>query len=160
MTKQDFADQILSRERTLYRVARAMLKNPADQQDAVSEAVAKAWQKLPTLREEKYFATWLTRILINECTTILRRQKRITLMADWKEDAIQQKAGFDEPSQVNAALDALPDKLRLTVTLHYLEGFSLEDIAQMQRLPIGTVKSRLHEGRKALKLELSKDEEA
>ena len=160
MTQQSFTRQVLGCERTLYRVARAMLRRPVDQQDAVQEAVAKAWAKRDTLREERYFATWLTRILINECTQIARRQRRVELMRDWQEDALTACAGFAEPSAVDAALDALPDRLRLPTVLHYLEGFSLAEIAGMLHVPLGTVKARLHTARGALRLELSNDEEA
>ena len=160
MTKQDFTEQVLARERTLYRVARSMLRREADQKDAVQETVAKAWAKRHTLREERYFATWLTRILINECTNIARRQKRIVLMRDWQEDALTAHAEFAEPSGVGEALDALPEALRLPTVLHYMEGFSLCEIAHMLHLPLGTVKSRLHDARKALQLELTNNEEA
>lgn len=160
MTQQDFTEQVLARERTLYRVARSMLRREADQKDAVQEAVAKAWAKRYTLREERYFATWLTRILINECAAIARRQKRIVLMRDWQEDALTARAEFAEPSGVDEALDALPEALRLPAVLHYIEGFSLSEIADMLRLPLGTVKSRLHDARKALRLELTNNEEA
>lgn len=160
MTKQDFTERVLARERTLYRVARAVLRREADQKDAVQETVAKAWAKRNTLRDERYFATWLTRILINECTNIARRQKRVVLMRDWQEDAWTAHAEFAEPSGVSEALDAIPEALRLPTVLHYIEGFSLGEIAQMLRLPLGTVKARLHGARKALKLELTKNGEA
>ncbi len=159
-TKQDFTEQVLARERTLYRVARAMLRQEADQQDAVQETVAKAWAKRGSLRDERYFATWLTRILINECASIARRHRRIVLMHDWQEDALTASAAFDEPSGVEEALDALPEKLRLPTVLHYMEGFSLAEIGEMLHLPLGTVKARLHDARIALKLELTPNEEA
>lgn len=160
MTKQDFVERVLARERTLYRVARAMLRQEADQKDAVQEAVAKAWAKLGSLRDERYFATWLTRILINECANIARRHKRIVLMRDWQEEALTERAEFAEPSVIDEALDALPEKLRLPMVLHYLEGFSLAEIQEMLHLPLGTVKSRLHDARIALKLKLERNEEA
>ena len=56
-------------------------------------------------------------------------------------------------------LARLPEKLRLPLLLHYLEGFPLEEVARMLRLPVGTVKSRLHQGRRALRLQLEKEEE-
>ncbi len=160
MTKHDFTEYVLAREQTLYRVARAMLRQEADQKDAVQETVAKAWAKLGSLRDERYFATWLTRILINECTNITRRRKRIVLMRDWQEDALTAHAEFAEPTGIDEALDALPEKLRLPMVLHYMEGFSLSEIRESLHLPLGTVKSRLHDARITLKLELERNEEA
>lgn len=160
MTKHDFTEYVLASEQTLYRVARAMLRQEADQKDAVQETVAKAWAKLGSLRDERYFATWLTRILINECTNITRRRKRIVLMRDWQEDALTAHAEFAEPTGIDEALDALPEKLRLPMVLHYMEGFSLSEIRELLHLPLGTVKSRLHDARITLKLELERNEEA
>lgn len=160
MTKHDFTEYVLAQEQTLYRVARAMLRQEADQKDAVQETVAKAWAKLGSLRDERYFATWLTRILINECTNITRRRKRIVLMRDWEEDALKAHAEFAEPTGIDEALDALPEKLRLPTVLHYMEGFSLSEIRELLHLPLGTVKSRLHDARITLKLELERNEEA
>lgn len=160
MTKHDFTEYVLAQEQTLYRVSRAMLRQEADQKDAVQETVAKAWAKLGSLRDERYFATWLTRILINECTNITRRRKRIVLMRDWEEDALKAHAEFAEPTGIDEALDALPEKLRLPTVLHYMEGFSLLEIRELLHLPLGTVKSRLHDARITLKLELERNEEA
>lgn len=159
MTKQDFTEQVLARERTLYRVARAMLRQEADRKDAVQEAVAKAWAKRDSLHDERYFATWLTRILINECSNITRKHKRIVLMSEWQENTLTIRAEFAEPSSIEDALDALPEKLRLPTVLHYMEGFSLIEIQEMLHLPLGTVKSRLHDARITLKLNLERNEE-
>ena len=159
MTKQEFTDRVLEREKTLYRTARAMLRQEADQKDAVQEAIAKAWAKRGSLRDDSLFATWLTRILINECREILRRQRRLVLIGQWRDDALP-AASAPEISQVDEALDQLPEKLRLPAVLHYIEGFPLKDIAEALRIPLGTVKARLHDARKALKIEIEDKEEA
>lgn len=159
MTKQEFAERVLEREKTLYRTARAMLRQEADQKDAVQEAIAKAWCKRGTLRDDSMFATWLTRILINECREILRRQRRIVLIDRWREDALVTRDAPDI-GEIDEALDALPEKLRLPTVLHYMEGFPLKDIARALGIPLGTVKARLHDARKALRMELEDQKEA
>ncbi len=159
MTKQEFVERVLEREKTLYHAARAMLRQEADQKDAVQEAIAKAWAKRDSLRDDSLFATWLTRILINECREIMRKQKRFVLINQWREDALVTRDSSSD-SEVDEALDALPDKLRLPVVLHYMEGFSLKEIADMLHLPLGTVKARLHDARKALKIEIEGQKEA
>ena len=75
MDKQTFSEQVMSMGDSLYRVARTILRSPADCEDAVQEAVAKAWEKRGALREERYFRTWLTRIVLNECYALCRRQE-------------------------------------------------------------------------------------
>lgn len=159
MDKQQFVAKVTAREQTLYRVARSMLRNEADEQDAVQEAVLKAWAKRNTLREERYFATWLVRILINECKSIHRKQSRLVLMATWVEDSLGESHA-DMHGELDAMLDTLPERLRLPVVLHYVEGFPVKDIASMLHCPQGTIKKRLFDARKALRLELEQEKEA
>ena len=147
MTHDDFAARIISMQGTLYRVTCSILPGHADREDAVQSAIEKAWRKLPALREDSRLAAWMVRILINECYAILRRQKRETPV-----DAIP-----DSPAPADADPDLyrfftkLPDTLRLTMVLHYVEGYEVKEIARMLRLPAGTVKSRLMRGREKLK---------
>ena len=159
MDKQQFTAEVLAREKTLYRTARAILREEADQQDAVQEAIAKAWAKRGSLRQPQYFATWLVRILINECNSIRRRQARIVLRGDWDAGALGASPAPDEGA-LDAALDALGDRLRLPVVLHYTEGFAIRDIAGMLHCTQGAVKKRLSDARKALRLEIQHEKEA
>lgn len=159
MDRQEFIQQVMRQEQLLYRIARSLLRQEADQLDAVQEAITKAWAHRGDLRQPQYFATWLTRILINECRGIGRKQARTAAaLEDW-QGARESENPWDSPWEVSLALDALPEKLRLPMVLHYLEGWPLGDIAASLRLPLGTVKARLHRGRKALQLELEHDEE-
>ena len=72
MTAAEFSDQVLLMEPMLYRVAYGLLLNRTDCADAVQEALLRAWEKRRSLRDESLFRTWLVRILINECYTLLR----------------------------------------------------------------------------------------
>ena len=74
MLQAEFVQRVRACERRLYRVARAQLPSEADCEDAVQEALLRAWDRLDTLREEAYFETWLIRILINQCKTFYRRR--------------------------------------------------------------------------------------
>ena len=138
-------------ERTLYRVARSYLPPWEECADAVQEALCKAWNKRGSVVPER-FRPWLTRIVINECRNIGRRRRRVQPVADVEPPPA------DEPPDLTDELSALPEKLRTPLLLHYLEGFSLEEAAATLRVPIGTVKSRLHLARKALRLELEKED--
>lgn len=77
MDREQFTSAVLAAEPTLYRVAKTMLRSEHDCADAAQQAILRAWEQLDSLRSTRYFKTWLVRILINECSTILRRQQRL-----------------------------------------------------------------------------------
>lgn len=147
MTNEDFAARVLAMQGTLYRVTCAILREHADREDAVQSAIEKAWRKRSLLREENSLKTWLTRILVNECYTILRRQKRETPTETFPDTPAPEGSDPD----LYRFFANLPDTLRLTMVLHYLEGWDVKDVARIQRIPVGTVKSRLMRGREKLK---------
>ena len=153
MLQADFIQRVRACERRLYRVARAMLPQESDCEDAVQEALLRAWDRLDTLKQEAYFETWLMRILINQCKTFYRR--RPPAPTELTEDIPQ-----PEPAKTPLldALDALPRKLRVTLELHYIEGYGVRETARILRLPEGTVKWRLSRGRALLKQSLNRDE--
>ena len=76
MTNREFQERVRACQQKLYGMAYMLLHTSADCEDAVQEALLRAWQKLPNLRDERYFETWLTRIVINECKNQLARKKR------------------------------------------------------------------------------------
>jgi len=151
MDKADFAARVYDCERKLYRVARTILRSDADCEDAVQEAILRAWEHRYSLREACYFDTWLIRILINECRALLRRQMRSGGEIPESLAAPERSAGLEELMQ-------LPEKYRVPIELHYIEGYALHEIAGMMRLPEGTVKWRLSRGRKLLEGLLNEEE--
>ena len=77
MDKQTFSEEVRRMERSLYRVAMSYTGNVSDAADAVQEALLRAWRRRDTLRDERYFDTWLMRVVINESKTLLRRRRRM-----------------------------------------------------------------------------------
>lgn len=151
MDKDKFTEQVLEAETTMYRIAKSILVCDADCEDAVQEAVLKAYAKLHTLREERYFKTWLVRILINECY----RKKRVQhKTVPFEEYTVHQPVFNDNYSELYQAVMKLKTQIRITIVLHYIEGYSVEEVGKILKIPAGTVKSRLHSGRKLLKEEL------
>lgn len=153
MTREDFTARILDMRQTLYRVSCGILRREADREDAVQECICKAWQKKDTLKDDGAFRAWVLRILVNECYDICRRNSRMILM-DEMPDGI---APDDNPRDVREAIRGLDDLYRLPITLFYIEGFSIREIADILKVPEGTVKSRLHAGRAKLKGFLSEE---
>lgn len=152
MNKADFIKRVRDMERKLYRISRAMRLSDADAEDAVQEALLKAYKSLDGLREEKYFETWLIRILINEARAILKRLQK-------REQALDEKIPFlpEGENSVAAAILSLPEKERICLTLHAIEGFSVKEIAEITKSPAGTVKWRLKKARDRLKEMLEKE---
>ncbi|MDE5779550.1 MAG: sigma-70 family RNA polymerase sigma factor [Lachnospiraceae bacterium] len=154
MNKEEFAGVVLAATDSLYRVSHAVLRSDTDCEDAVQEAIAIAFEKLYTLKQDEYAKTWLTRILIHECYHIQKRRKQtVCLQEDNPEFSYHQNDYLD----LYQAVMGLSEQHRLVVILHHLEGYSVEEVAKMLRVPQGTVKSRLSRAREQLKKDLEEE---
>lgn len=147
MTVQEFTNQVRGCRDRLWRVSYSILRNGADCDDALQEALLRAWKQIGSLRDERYFATWLTRILINECKRILRRR---TTQPQALPEVLPDPQFSSNPALHDAIL-ALPLHLRIPLVLHYIEGYPTKHIAAMLRLPETTVSWRLHSARKQIR---------
>ena len=152
MKNEEFTQAILGMTDTLYRVASTQLRQRADREDAVQECLRKAWEKRHRLREERYLQTWVIRILLNECHTIQRRMTRILPTED-----VPAVHHHQEEGPLKAALLQLEERYRMPILLHYVEGYSVAEVAKILRVPQGTVKTWLSRGRKALKAILKEE---
>lgn len=136
----------------MYKIAISILKNDADAADAMSEAILKCWTEIGKLKKEKYFKTWLTRILINCCNDIIRKNSHTVYVENY--EAIEPKetsAQFIGKRDINECIESLSDNSRLIMTLYYMQGFKIREIAQMLNLNQNTVKTRLSRARKEFK---------
>ena len=155
MTQEEFAKRIITMQDTLYRVSTTILPQLCDREDAVQAAIEKAWRKQVTLREEQTLRAWVIRILINECYALLRRRKRESPV----EALPERETEPDAHPNLYRLFTSLDEKYRLPMVLFYVEGYSVEEIARMLRMPQGTLKSRLHRGRLLLRDTLDGEEE-
>lgn len=155
MKKEKLGEIILASQESMYHVAKTLLRSDADCADAIGEAIVKAFSRLDSLRSDKYAKTWLTRIVINECYSHLRRQSRVVSLEDYSPLDIP--ADSRSYSDLYDALSRLPAQTRLCVTLHYLEGYSLRETAKIMETTEAAVKSRLARARQVLKAELSSE---
>lgn len=137
----------------LYRVAYTILRNDADCQDAVQDALLKAWARRSSLKDENLFRTWLTRILINACHDLIRKRRRVI----FAEASAEQSTDFPDLS-LALALKKLPEKLRVPLMLFYSESMTYAEIGRALRIPVSTVQSRIRRGKAQLRKELSDDE--
>ncbi len=154
MTQQEFAERIIAMQAVLYRVSTTILRQLCDREDAVQECIRKAWQSREKLKDERAMQAWVIRILVNECYSVLRKRKRECL-ADVLPD---REVEADANPNLYRLFTGLSEKYRLPMVLHYVEGYPIDDISRMLRLPQGTVKSRLHRGRLIMKDQLAAEE--
>ena len=149
MDKDFFMRELEQQSGLLYRVAFTILRDDHACEDAMQETALKAWEKRNSLREPRYFRTWITRICINSCRDIQRQGKHSVFLEDICEPSVS------PPDPVlHLALAALPDKLRLPLVLCYSEGMTYAEIATALRLPAATVRGRIHRAKKELRKEL------
>jgi RNA polymerase sigma-70 factor (ECF subfamily) len=142
-----------------YRVARGVLRNDADAEDVAQEALLRAYRRLDRLRDPLRFRGWLVRIVFQLALDRARSAKRRELReTEWAQparrtmppNAEELAASSEFQAHFDRALGELPEKLRLVLLLAAMEGHTLDEVAAMLGLPVGTVKSRLFVGRKKL----------
>ena len=151
MNKEFLGEIIIENQDCFYRVAKTILRDDNDCKDAISQMIVKAFEKIHTLKKDEYAKTWLTRILINECYSLLRIQNRLCTV---EQCDINDDINYDNYTYVYEAINNLPEKLRICVTLYYIEGFSIKEIAKMLDTTESAVKKRLVRARAGLKLEI------
>lgn len=175
MADQDaFADQAMEYMPQLYSAALRMTRNPSDAEDLVQETYLKAYRGFGGFEQGTNLRAWLFRILTNTFINSYRAKKRRpeeTELDDVEDFYLYRRMGGLEAvrasrsaedelmdwftdSEVKEALEALPEQFRLAVLLSDVEGFSYKEIAGILDIPIGTVMSRLHRGRKSLQKQL------
>ena len=153
MTNEEFAKIATDTAEVMYWVSKSILKRDEDCEDAVHEAIVKAFSKLYSLKNDSFAKTWLIRIVINECYTILRKRKREI----YSEEITEEEAEKQDYSELYTALNRLPADYRVTIVLYYIEGYSVSETADILKVSEGTVKSRLSRGRKKLRSFLEED---
>lgn len=131
----------------LYRIAISMLQNEEDAADAIQETVLKCWLKMGQVKNDQYFGTWLTRILINQCNDILRKRKEIIYIEEIPEISHEDSYFTNEWKEV---LNGLNEKYRVVMELYYVDGFSTKEIAGMLHIRDAAVRNRMTRGRKQL----------
>src|SRR4051812_34968821 len=169
-----FADQAMPFMNALYSAALRMTRNPSDAEDLLQETYLRAYRGFGGFQQDTNLKAWLYRILTNTYINQYRAKKRRfdETELDETEDlylyrrlggleaAAAGRSAEDElmdwftDAEVKAAIEALPEQFRLAVLLADVEGFSYKEIAEILDIPIGTVMSRLHRGRKSLQKQL------
>ena len=173
--RERFTELALPHMQALYTAALRMTRNPADAEDLVQETFLKAYRAFDRYEDGTNIRAWLYKILTNTFINSYRAAKRRPEKADVEdvEDLYMyrrlgdlQAAGTGRSAEdevfshitddeVKQAIESLPEAFRIAVLLADVEGFSYKEIADITDVPIGTVMSRIHRGRKALQKALT-----
>jgi RNA polymerase sigma-70 factor (ECF subfamily) len=168
--KARFTELTMPHMQALYTAALRMTRNPADAEDLVQETFLKAYRAFDRYEDGTNLRAWLYKILTNTFINSYRAAKRRPEKADVEDvedlylyhrigDLQASGVGrsaedevFDHftDDEVKDAIESLPEAFRIAVLLADVEGFSYKEIAEITGVPIGTVMSRIHRGRKAL----------
>jgi RNA polymerase sigma-70 factor, ECF subfamily len=151
-------EELLAESGTLaFRVAYGVLRSREDAEDVAQEAAVRAYRRFRDLRDREKFRAWIARIAWRIALDRRRSDRR---RAPREQAALAEGGGGATVEDVAAsrqleqklwrAVDSLPESLRLVVVLGALEGHGLRDVAEILGLPVGTVKSRLHQARQRL----------
>jgi RNA polymerase sigma-70 factor (ECF subfamily) len=144
----------------LYGVARLILRAAEPAEDAVQEALVRAWQQLPSLRDADRFDAWLYRLVVNACADQGRQLRRwSTQVRPLPFDAaIEDDTGaVADREQLERGFERLKPEQRTVVVLHYYSGFSAAEIAHVLGIPEGTARSRIHYATEAMRAALEAD---
>ena len=168
--KDDFAKDAMQYAPQLFSTALRMTRNRADAEDLVQETFMKAWRAYDSYQEGTNLRAWLFRIMTNSFINRYNAAKRRPVESELDEVEelyLYRRIGAVDQSKINpsaedqmmemftdeevkTALEELPESFRLPVLLSDVDGFSYKEISEMLDVPIGTVMSRLHRGRKAM----------
>lgn len=146
--KDAFTALIQQYKLSMYKAAKAILKNEEDIADAMQDTILDCWEKIHTLRKPEFFKTWLMRILINNCNAIYNQKSRVVLD---NEIILEGTAESDyENVEWQDMMNCLNEKQRIVVELYYVEQFKVREIAEILQIGQSAVKGRLQSARKSL----------
>ena len=150
-----FLNIVLENQYSMFRTARAILDNNADEEDACQEAILRAWIALEKLKNPDSARSWLLKITVNAAYSIRRKQKKLVCVETLPETEAEEP---EEKHRLREKVEKLREKLRLVIVLYYYEGFTVAEISEILRISQGTVKSRLSRGREQLRPLLREEE--
>ena len=156
MSSSDLAGNIVANAydkyaATLFRLCAVQLGNAADAEDVVQDVFVKYISVMPVFNDEEHEKAWFIRVAINRCHD---KRRAGVFRTSVPLESITELAADTHDAAVLEELFALPEKYRTPLVLHYVEGYSVKEIAGMMELTESTVKVRLHRARARLKVEI------
>lgn len=152
-----FTDLVMEKKASLYRIAYSYTRNKEDAFDIVSDAIYKAFVSIEKLNEPSQFYTWLTRILINCAYNHIKKSNRTVLTDKDMRPETGETTDQDALIDLYNAIETLDERDKTVIILKYLEDMTIEQVANVMQLPVGTVKTSLNRALKELRFELKED---
>jgi len=152
--KKAFQELIELDKDKLYRLAYIYTNNENDALDVFQETILKAMNSINTLKEERYFSTWITRILINNAKDLIRKKNNVIPMdtlALLKIESSHDKEFGDDNIDILAALDNLGEKEKSALILRFYNDYTIHQVASIMDIPEGSVKSLIHRALRKVK---------
>ena len=151
-----FVSLVKQYEDVLYRTASRLLNNDEDVADAMQDTIISAYEKLHTLKNDEYFNTWICKILINKCNSLLNKNKNVSVIDE--NLLIQKRDDEFQKIELEDALNSLNEVYRLALILYYIVGLNVKEISEFLKEPEGTIKSRLSRAKSILRNNYYKNE--
>ena len=149
LTKTEFTRLAEMYKDAVFRLAFSLLRNAADADDAVQNALLKLYQTDKRFESDEHVKNWLLRVAVNECRMLWRSPaRRAESIDDCADRLVFEYEYYGDLFRAILALDA---KYRSVIVLYYYEGYAIQEIAQILRIPAGTVGTRLARARDVLK---------
>ncbi len=136
----------------MYKVASAICSNDEDAADAIQDTILTCWEKLHTLKQEEFFKSWLTKILINNCNNILRKRRKIVYCDSMMDMQAGQTCAEYDYVEWREMLRCVDEKYRVVLVLYYAEGFKVKEISEILGESESAIKRRLCSARKQMEL--------
>lgn len=147
--KEAFAQLIDQNRQMLYNTALLVLRQEDDALDALQDAILACWENLPSLRKDRYFKTWLVKILLNKCRDVQRGKSHFAYVEELPESG--DEPDWDTSMDVRRTMDKLGENDQLLLSLFYYDDFSVRQIADALSLSEGAVRTRLTRSRERFK---------
>ncbi|WP_250673690.1 sigma-70 family RNA polymerase sigma factor (plasmid) [Paraclostridium ghonii] len=147
--EESFFELIEENKLALYKAAKSILNDDDDVADAIQETIISTYRNIKSLKDDSYFKTWLTKILINKCKDIMAKNKEVLIFDNYKEEGYTQE--FLIKFEIEEMLNVLSKEQKLVVSLYYISQFNTREISAILKESEGTIKSRLSRARNKLR---------
>ena len=156
--EESFVSLIQARQEKIYRIAYSYVKNKQDALDIVQETIYKAFISIDTLKDSKYFDTWLVRIAIHCALDHLKKSEKFINLEEYPTNTKDDTSQIEETIDLYTALDKLDPKYKIIVVLKYFEDLTFKDISNVLDYPVSTVKTYLYRALKYLKISIEESD--
>ena len=157
--KKAFDELLLKYKSDLYKVARAKLSNVEDIAEVFQETACSAYKYINKLKEEKYFKTWITRILINKCNNHYKKKKYVKEVSFKEIESLTVVDDYYGDSEFGNIIESLKSEEKLILTLYYGQKYTTKEIAKMLKTNENTIKTKIRRAKKKLEEMKEKNKE-